>query len=246
VSLPTPSLPDSTGAYTLRSGSFEAQLPTTINSTADTVGGTSYYQDIPGRDGFKAIRFGNFAGRNINLSGVIMDSATVTNLKRVLSQPRIEVVRDNLVMVTEKQGLSITEVVYDELWRVSIDLASPDYFWESQSTTTTSANPTSVTNAGDLDTYPTVNITAGVGGLASFSLTTGGRNLVWSGSLLEGETVTIDCGRLTVVRGTESALDEMNNAFFVAPPRLLPGSNAIVTDLIGTASFTISYKEKYL
>lgn len=246
MSLPTPTLPTTSGAYALSAGGFSVTLPTTVNSTTDEIKTTSYLESIEGRRGLFPIREPDYQGRGIELSGYIYDSSTVQSLKRVLSYGRVLMTRSSLQMFFDVESASIVERVTGVIWQVILSFRSYDPFWEEASDTTTSSSPTSVSNAGDADAYPVFTVTAGVGGMTAASFTIDGRVAAWTGSASEGNVLIIDCNNLNVSLEGSGALNSMNASFFTNPPRLKPGSNTITPSITGAATYVVAHRELFL
>lgn len=245
MSLPAPTLPSSTGAYSLSANGFSVDLPSLISSDSEPIGGTTYFEEIPGRDGFFSTRKPALLGRSLQLGGYITDAATVQSLRRVLGQKRVTVTRSGRTLVAEVVNISIVEEVLNTLWRASVELESANYYWTG-STQTNTSNPTSVTNSGDLPTPPTFIVTVGAGGLASINFEVDGRQAEWTGNASENDILVVDCGDLTTFIGSTSELDNMNSSFFVNPVRFQPGANTISTTINGAATFQTQHTELYL
>lgn len=245
MSLPTPTLPSSAGAYMLSAGDFSVTLPTTISSKGEPIGGATYFEEIPGRNGLFATRAPVFLGRSLQLSGYIMDSDTVQALRRVVGQGRVTVTRGGRSLATEVVGLSAVETVLGTLWQITLDLESPNYYW-SGPTQTTTGSPATVTNSGDLPSFPRFIVTVGVGGLASINFEVDGRQVEWTGNASENDILVIDCEDLTAFISTASELNNMNSSFFVNPVRFSPGTNTISTTINGAATFQTQHVELYL
>lgn len=253
MSLPVPVLPSEVGAYKLTGGSFSVTLPSTVSSNDDAVALTSYSQEIPGLDGLFAYRNPTFQGRSMLLSGPIFDANTVASLKRVLSNKRITIERDNRVADAELASFSIVERVYSSIWVVSLELIALKPWWSAKSFSVESSvsfsSPHSITveNAGDVLVFPTFTIVGGSGGLASISFELDGRSVLWSGNLSEGEELVIDCLNRTATIDLVNALADMDEDFLIDPLRIAPGSHLIGVTFVGTYdSYVISWKELFL
>jgi len=246
VSLPTPSLPSTTGAYTISAGGLTVNLPPTVSSPDEAIDFESYSEKLQGRDGLFPIREPNFRGRSLQLTGYVMDATTVQNIKRVVSNKRITVTRDSRNLVGELDGFSVTEVNYDALWRVSISLTSYNYFWEAASDTVTGSSPTTVTNNGDVTVYPVIDFTVGVGGATVIGAEVLGRSFQWEATAASGQVLRVDFGALKVTLDGTGQLDYVNSAFFTNPLRLAPGDNTLTVNVTGTATWSVSHRERFL
>lgn len=246
MSLPTPSLPSTTGAYTISAGGLTANLPPTISSPDEAVDFESYSEKLQGRDGLFPIREPDFRGRTLQLTGYVMDPDTVRDIKRVVSNKRIVVTRDSRNLVTELDGFSVREVNYGALWRVSISLTSFNYFWEAASDTVTGSSPTTVTNNGDTTVYPVIDFSVGAGGATIVNVEILGRTFTWTATAASGQLLRVDFGNSRVTLDGTGQLDYVNSAFFTNPPRLAPGSNALAVSVTGTVTWSVSHREQFL
>ena len=245
MSLPIPVLPTTLGTYALSAGGFSVTLPNTVDSADEPIGSTTYFEKVDGRDGLFPFRNPTFQGRSLTLSGLVMSSVIIQGLKRVVGYGRLTVTRGGLSMSADVSDLSVVEEIYSKIWRVSLSLESPDYYWVGD-TQTTNGSPTTVPNAGDLDAFPVFSVTGGVGGLASINFALDGREVEWTGNLAEGDILVVDCGDLTAQVDTANELNNMNTSFFVNPLRIAPGANSITTTINGSATYTIEHKERFL
>lgn len=247
MSLPIPTLPSTTGAFTLIAGPFSVNLPQTVTQDEDSFEGTSYFESIPGRHGLFKTRNQNYQGRTLSLSGFIYSADTVQSLKRVLSYGTVRVNRDSLTLEADVSSASVIKRVSDVLWRVEIELSSQNYYWEESTYTETLSSPTTVTNSGDLTVLPTFIVTAGVGGITAVTFEVSGRIAAWEGtSLASGEILTIDCENLQVFAGGEANLDYMNSSFFTNPPRFEPGDNSLSATITTIGTYKVRHSERFL
>lgn len=245
MSLPIPTLPSGTGAYTLIAGGRAVNLPNTISSDDEPIDGRTYHEEIPGMDGLYSIRMPNFGGRSITLSGYIMDDTVMTDVRRVLGFKRLTLVRDGRYLPADITNVSAVKENSD-LYRLEVGLSSPRFYWESAAQTEVTGSPASVDNAGDLSAYPLIIVTAGSGGFDEASFWINGRRATYTGSVAEAGKVVIDCDALSAKVNGENGLDGMNSSFFVNPPVLLPGTNSIETSFDGTATYEVRYFGRYL
>jgi hypothetical protein len=253
VSLPIPSLPSSEGAYRLVAGSFGVTLPTTVNSTDDAVGVTSYAQEIPGLDGLFSYRNPTFVSRSLSLDGVVMDENVVRALKRVLAVKKVTVERDERSVDAEVVSFSITERVYGSVWGVSVQLNCLKPWWEADTlsilnnTSYGSPHVITIVNSGDVTVYPVFTVTGGSGGLASIAFEVDGRVVLWSGNLSEGSVLRIDCGSRIATIDLDNALGDMDEDFLVDPLRFAVGTSLVGVTFIGTYdSYNVSWRELFL
>lgn len=246
MSLPIPKLNKNNGVYKVSGSGFSITLPPTISSDDEPIGGVSYFEEIPGRNGLLSTRQPNFLGREIALTGVIEDRHVVNELRKVLSAKRITLEREYVVLDADVQSVSIVEQILDTLWRVTIELSSHLYYWRSKESSVINSSPTVVTNGGTLPVPPVFEVVAGTGGLASINLEIDGRQAEWTGNAASGETVIIDCENLVVTHEGANDLNNMNTNFFITPPILQPDYNTITPTINGAATYSVLFVERYL
>lgn len=239
MSLPTPTKPSNNGAYKLSAGGYEVTLPTTVNSGDEAIDAENYFQSIDGLDGLFPTRSPNFRGRELELTGIIQDEDTVTSLRHVLGFKRLTVERDERIVEADLVGLSIVEEVYGSLWRVSIDLEIPKYYWRSKVLIEDTGSPLSVIYEGTIPTYPIFTLAAPENGISIAHFEIDGREADFTGFIPFGETLVIDCENLTAVTESGSVTGGMNDGFFVDPPFLKPGFNIINATINGTDFFPV-------
>jgi hypothetical protein len=246
VSLPTPSLPSSAGAYTLTAGGFTINLPNSVSSGDEAIDFESYTKNIEGRDGLFQIREPSFRGRNIELSGYIFDSDTIDTLKRVLSRKRVTITRDERDLVADLEGVSITEVQYGSLWRIALSFKSFNYYWDAKFPITTGSSPLTITNNGDLTIFPSFDFTVGAGGATVITIELAGRTFTWDATASSGQILGVNFDTLEVELDGVGQLDYVNDAFFTQPIRFEPGDNTFTVSVTGTATWAVTYRERYL
>jgi len=253
MSLPIPTLPSNVGAYKLIGGSFEVTLPTSVSSTDESVGVTSYAQEIAGLDGLFSYRNPTFLSRFLSLSGVIYDESTVDALRKVIAVKRVTVERDNRLLDAEVVNFSLVERVYDAVWVLNLELSGLKPWWRAKTVSVVDSisftNPHSinVTNNGSAVAFPTFTVVGGSGGLASISFETDGRMALWSGNLGYEEVLRINCLNRTVTVDYVNALSGMDEEFLVDPLRIDPGLHSIGVTFIGNyLSYSISWRDLFL
>lgn len=246
MSLPTPTLPSGDGAYTFVGGGLTVNLPKTITSDAETLSGTVYHEQIPGLDGLYATRTPTWNGKSLSLSGFVYDSAKVQSIKRAMSFKRGTLVRDTYYLPVDIVSFSLVEVIYDSIWRLEVEMESPREYWESSTQVEEVGSPYTVINQGDFAVRPQIILTVGVGGLTRATFYANGRMAEWTGTAVEGDAIVIDCNALSVKLNGDNALDSMNDSFFVNPPLLIPGSNEILSDFDGAATYEVRFFERYM
>lgn len=235
MSLPTPAKPSNAGAYKLTGGEFEVTLPTTINSGDEAIESSNYFEEIDGRDGLFPTRSPNFGGRSLNLSGIIQDEETVTQLRRVLDAKRVTVEREERVLECDLVGVSIVEEVFGSIWRVNIDFESAAFYWRSKNLVVETETPAVLFNEGTLRAYPIFTVSAPAEGIFEAAFTINGRTAKFEvapeNAIPSGRTLVINCENLTASTEDGSVTGSMNDTFFTDPPYLTPGSNAIASEI---------------
>lgn len=111
------------------------------------------------------------------------------------------------------------------------------------------ANPTVVTNPGNIYTRPTIVITFTGAGAVNFTLTntTTGKLLQLNlGAMANGQTLTIDPARSTIVRDDGTDKYSLRLAGYISDLFLLAGANSItISDATGIASVQFRVRGAY-
>lgn len=115
---------------------------------------------------------------------------------------------------------------------------------------TSSPGDVTVNNAGNLDTYPTARVTAGVGGISGFAINIAetGESFGVTLSINEGDFIDIDfLERTVLLNGTASRIgnvDRPASTWLSAPPGV--STWGFTVNGAGTATFTVSWRSAYL
>jgi hypothetical protein len=238
MTLPKPLKPNQPGAYKLSANGYSVTLPNTISSDDEPIEGKSYFEEVDGRDTYFSIRSPNLLGRSIDLTGVIFDSVTVRNLRRVLSFKRVTVERGNLINVMDVQNVDIVETILNKVWTIEVNLASPVFYWSSKTLIKPTGNQALFVYDGTVSTPPIFTVLAPTGGLELAEFEINGRTAIFtaaSGSPIPAtKHLVIDCGNLTAVTEDGSYTGLMNDGFFLNTPVLIPGGNIVKVKINNT------------
>lgn len=245
MSLPIPSLPNSTGVFTITSPSFSVTLPNTMDTAEERRSFTNYIENVDALDGGIRTRPTSRNPIGLSISGIITSSSVARDVRRVLGEKSVTISRGGLSLSAEVSDFSLKEDVTNELWRFSSSFTSAAGYW-SGGYTTTSADPSLVVNNGDIESFPRLIVTGGVGGATSVFVSFGSRDALYTGVIAEGETLVIDCFEGRVRLDGTNVLSSMNDDFFTNPPRLSPGSNSVTYSITGAASVVFYFEERYL
>jgi len=246
VSLPTPALPSNAGPFTIRAGSFECVLPTTVDSDEEARSGVSYLQDIPGVDGEVRTRNSKLAGITLSITGVIQDSTIAQDFKRVVGQKRVVVARDGLTLTGDVTSYRIKEVNTNAVWEFTLTVDSPQHYWsgsnvESAGTVVSTSfdsgvftTVVEVTNPGDLSVFPTVRVVGPSGGLTSVKVEALNGVAEYVGPVGQGKVLLMRSFDVTADLDGVGVLSGMQPEFFTNPPQFTPGVNTVtVTSVVG-------------
>jgi len=245
VSLPTPTLPSTVGAFSIASTNFSVDLPSTMDSDVERRSFNNYIEDVPGLDGGVRTRGSARSTIDLSISGFLTSSSLAQDLRRTLGEGSVTITRGSRTLSCEVSDFSLKEVVTGKLWNFSGSFVSPSGYW-SGGYTTTSADPSTVTNNGDLATFPRLIITGGAGGATEVTASTSGRTVTYTGGIADGETLVIDTFEGVATLDGVPVLANLNSSFFTNPLRLVPGSNTITYSVTGTASVVFYFEERYL
>ena len=245
MSLPIPTLPSASSAFTLTSGGFTCVLPNYVDSDAESRSASARIESLTGLSGGIRTRNVTFDPISLNLSGYILDSTTATAFKRVVGQGTITVTRDSKTLTGDVTNYSIKEDVSNTLWPFTLSIQSPQWYWLSTQETSGS-NPSTITNDGDVTVRPIINFTGGSGGATVCSVTINGAVATYTGTLALGQVLSINCDKYTATVNGTNVLSSMNDSFFTNSPFLIPGSNSVTFSVTGTATAVILHTEGYL
>ena len=115
--------------------------------------------------------------------------------------------------------------------QATVPLKMTDPFGYSEENSLTGSG--TATNAGNYETYPTIEI---AGPVTNPSVTVNGINLAYTGTVDEGDTLVIDCEDQTVYIGTANVIENFAGDF----SSFQVGANIVV----GTAVF--KWRDKYI
>lgn len=245
MSLPKPSLPNALGAFTITSASFSVALPNTIDSAEERRSFTAYVENVDSLDGGIRTRPTSRDPIELSISGSIASPSIARDIRRTLGEKSVTVTRSELDLECEVVDFALKEVVTNELWNFAASFVSPKGYW-SGGEIVTSANPTSVSNSGDIETYPRLLVTGGVGGATAVSISIDGREALYSDTIGAGQVLSIDSFAGTANLDGVGVLSNMNDEFFTNPIRIPPGSHAVTYSITGAADVVIRFEERYL
>lgn len=112
-----------------------------------------------------------------------------------------------------------------------------------------------ITNLGTAETYPLIEF---YGAVTDPTITIGTSTLTWTGSLLEGETLYIDCGKKTVKKGTANGLKDYAGGFpklssplasfeqDVAIDMVMAIAAASDVDVVCAVDFKLTWTDRYI
>jgi len=245
VSLPTPTLPSTTGAFSITDGVRVVPLPNTVNSDTESRTARSYSNSPDGVSGSVFRRSLSFDPITLQLSGPIMDQSLISDLSRVLASGRVVVTRGSRTLEGDVVSWSLKQVVSGSLWNFVVTIESNWFYWKGSEETSTT-NPTQVTNGGDFFVYPTISFVGGTGGASEVSVTINDGVATYTGAVAQSEELVVDCDQLTATLEGVNVLSGMNASFYVEPPRLLPGLNTITINNTGSADVVLTWTERYI
>lgn len=245
MSLPIPSLPNSTGVFTITSPSFSVTLPNTMDTAEERRSFTNYIENVDALDGGIRTRPTSRDPIELSISGIITSSSVARDVRRVLGEKSVTVTRHGLDLACEVSDFSLKEDVTNELWRFSASFVSPAGYW-SGDLVTTASNPSTVTNNGDVESFPRLIVTGGSGGATSVSVIVSGREISYTGTIANGEVLLVDCLEGQAKLDGVGVLSSMNDEFFTNPLRLTPSVNSVSYSITGSASVVFQFQERYL
>lgn len=245
MSLPVPSLPNQTGAFSITAGGDTLNLPHTFDSDDENRGVRSFSNTLDGSDGSIKTRDAAFDPISIEITGYMFSANDVQRLRRIIGYKRVTLSRGSRTLIGDVVGFSTKVRVENKIWVISLTVESNWYYWLGEEIESDD-DPTSVVNNGDLLIYPTITFTGGSGGATKVGVTMSGRELTYTGSVGLDEVLVIDCENLTATLEGDGALSGMNAGFFTTTPYLLPGANDVTLDVTGAGTTVITFSERYL
>lgn len=245
MSLPIPSLPGGAGALTLSSASYSINLPNTVSTGSERRSGEAYHSRVTGKDGSVLTRTASLDPIDLRLSGVLFNQSDVDDVRGAIGQKRVTVSRGSRTLDGDVVDFSVRERVTGKVWDFTLEVQSTQHYWKGASNSS-GTDPASVTNNGDLRVFPVIRFTGGVGGATVVTVSINGKSATYTGSVANGDELIIDCLRRTVTNDGLNSLNSMNDSFFVSPPYLDPGSNAITISVTGAGSVVIEHTDWYL